>query len=152
MPQAPRPFSSPTLIDLNARQQALKASAPPTPKPPPDTSPTTALIKLGEHAFEMDKDSNIRPYGDKPTLEQQTMAESVREMVKQGIGHSASYQPLAGSNLYHGIYTIDPQKWLQQLLDTHQPDFTPDDIQPHPTMPGAWIFRNPNNGAYEIYK
>ena len=116
--------------------------------------PTSALIKLGEHVFEMDKEGNIRPYGDKPTLEQQTMAESLRGLVKnsRASGSAATYTPISGSHIYHGVYTVDPQKWLGGLLDTHQPDFTPDDIQPHPTMPGAWIFRNPDDGSYQIYK
>ena len=136
----------PNLIPLSTMGKAVQRATSQAARP------TSALIKLGDYTFEMDDQQNIRPYADKPTLEHQTMAESLRDMVKEGIGHSSTYQPISGSRNFHGVFTVDPQKWLGQMLETHQPDFTPDDMQPHPTMPGAWIFRNPNDGSYQIYK
>src|SRR5439155_2015307 len=98
----------------------------------------------GNHLFEMDKDLNIRPYGDKPTLEQYTMAKSLEALRSWDLGwglkrstDSATYIPLTGSNLYHGVFRVDPQKWLSNLLNLHQPPYTPDDVQPHPTIPEA---------------
>src|SRR5437667_10960800 len=103
------------------------------------------MINLGEHVFEMDKERNIRPYGDKPTLEQQTMAESLRGLVKnsRASGSAATYTPISGSHIYHGVYSVDPQKRIGVLLDTHQHDFILDDLQPHRPMPCAGLFCNP---------
>ena len=117
--------------------------------------PTSALIKLGDYTFEMDDQQNIRPYADKPTLEHQSMTESLRQMVREGIGHSATYQPIEGSKNFHGVFTVDPEKWYGALMDNLQVPYTPSEIQPHPAHKGWWMVAKPDGEGgsdWEIYK
>src|SRR5438552_3616014 len=71
-PPVPSEQKGPSVLSMPA------ATQPKQPEATPPTAPHMSLLNIGDHTFELDHENGqIRPYGDKPTFEQQTLAKGL---------------------------------------------------------------------------